>query len=69
MGELRYKQTQFEKKLDRLLITNSATVENAWTLTGDEPIQSGGPTREDEDVGQESHMEFMESFSTTKYQT
>lgn len=45
-----------------LLIKNSATDENAWISTGGEPIQSGGLTREDDDVDRESYTKFMESF-------
>lgn len=44
-------------------IGNSANRENVWLPTGDEAMPSGGPTSNE--VDQESHSEFMESFNTT----
>lgn len=45
-----------------LLIGKSATGENAWIPTDDEPMLRG---HEDGNVDYESTTKFMESFSTT----
>lgn len=45
-----------------LYIDNYETGENAWILTGEEPIREGGGTGKDED---RSQTEFVECFDTT----
>lgn len=40
LRELRYRLFQFEEELNSLFIRNSATDENTWAPTGDEPMPS-----------------------------
>lgn len=61
--EFQYKPLQFKEELDNLFIDNSATKENAWAPTGDNPIPYEGPMPDDLD--QDTHTEFMESFNTS----
>lgn len=49
-----------------LFIGASPIGENMWVPTDDEPMPNRGPTSND--VDQESHMEFIESFNTTTIQ-
>lgn len=49
LKEFRHETLQFEEELDSLFLGNSATRENAWTPTGDDPIPSEVPTAEDLD--------------------
>lgn len=63
LSEFQYKPLQFEKELDNFFIGNSATGENAWVPTGDEPIPSEAPFPTSGDFY--TGLEYMEFFNTT----
>lgn len=46
-----------------MFISNKATCENAWRLTGDEPMLSEG--RNHDDVNHKSQADYIRSFNTT----